>query len=338
MSEPDLPEINDRWILELRGHKNLVDPFRPGAFLAEEELTPEGRIEKVNTIFLTNMECRFTCLMCDLWKNTTDRITPPGAIPEQIEWALEQMPTASHIKLYNSANFFDSRSIPPADYHRIAELVESYETVIVENHPNLTGERVLQFARMIKPGLQVAMGLESVHPGGLKQLNKKMTPGDFRKAVWFLKENGIDSRAFIMLRPPFLNEQEGIYWAIETIKYALDSGTNCCTVIPARAGNGAMDCLQSEGLFHPPEIASLESVQESGIGLGKGLIFADTWDLHLFSHCDHCFEVRKDRIDYMNLTQKIPPPVSCNCSPGNSPSGVQLSLRNEYGTRYHKTT
>jgi radical SAM enzyme (TIGR01210 family) len=314
MSEKGFPEINDRWILELRGNKKQVDPYRPSAFLTEQEPTPEGRLEKVNTIFLTNMECRFKCLMCDLWKNTTDRRTPAGAIPEQIEWALEQMPSASYIKLYNGANFFDPRSIPLADYERIAELVGSYETVIVENHPNLTGELVLQFARMIKPRLQVAMGLESIHPGGLEQLNKKMIPDDYRRAAGFLKENGIDSRAFIMLRPPFLNEQEGIHWAIETMKFAFDSGTSCCTIIPTRSGNGAMDRLQSEGHFHPPEIASLESVQETGIGLGKGLVFADTWDLQMFSLCDHCFEIRRNRIDHMNQTQEIPPPVSCNCS------------------------
>jgi uncharacterized Fe-S cluster-containing MiaB family protein len=118
-----------------------------------------------------------------------------------------------------------------------------------------------------------------------------------------------------MLRPPFLNEQEGIHWAIETIKFAFNSETSCCTIIPTRAGNGAMDRLQSEGHFHPPGIASLESVQEAGIGLGKGLVFADTWDLQIFSHCNHCFEERKNRINHMNLTQEIPPPVRCNCSP-----------------------
>lgn len=330
MSEQDRPEINDRWILELRGNKKLVDPFRPGAFFTEEEPTPEGRPEKVNTILLTNMECRFKCLMCDLWKKTTDSRTPAGAIPKQIEWALEQMPPAHSIKLYNSSSFFDPRSIPVADYERIAELVESYKTVIVENHPNLTGERVLLFARMIKPRLQVAMGLESIHPGGLKQLNKRMTPGDFRRAAGFLKKNGIDSRAFIMLRPPFLNEQEGIHWAIETMKFAFDSETNCCTIIPTRAGNGAMDRLQSEGHFHPPEIASLESVQEAGIGLGKGLVFADTWDLQRFSHCEHCFEVRKNRIDHMNLTQEIPPPVGCNCSPGKLSGSFAIFIPSKY--------
>lgn len=313
MSKPAPPEINDQWIRELRGAKNQLDPYRPYAFMAEEEISSKGLVEKVNTIFLTNMECRFTCLMCDLWKNTTDRSTPPGAIPEQIQWALKQLPPAQHIKLYNGANFFDPRSIPLADYEKIAALVESYESVIVENHPNLSGERVLQFARMIKPKLQVAMGLESIHPGGLEQLNKKMVPEDFRRAAGFLKDKGIESRAFIILRPPFLSEKEGRHWALETIKYAFDSGTEACTVIPTRAGNGAMDQLKEKGHFHPPKIESLEKVQEEGIRLGKGRVFADTWDLQLFSGCEHCFEARKERLEKMNMSQEIPAPINCNC-------------------------
>ncbi len=114
-----------------------------------------------------------------------------------------------------------------------------------------------------------------------------------------------------------MSESEGVYWAKRSLDFAFQSGIECCIVIPVRPGNGAMDRLQKEGHFHPPEIASLESVQEAGIGLGKGLIFADTWDLQMFSQCDHCFEARKNRIDHMNLTQEIPPPVSCNCSPGS---------------------
>ncbi len=130
----------------------------------------------------------------------------------------------SIIKLYNGANFFDPRSLPLSDYKKIASLVEPFESVIVENHPNLSGERILEFSSMIKPTLEVAMGLESIHPGGLEQLNKKMIPEDFRRAAGFLKEKGIESRAFVLLRPPFLSENEGIYWALETIKYAFDSG------------------------------------------------------------------------------------------------------------------
>ncbi|MEN8229112.1 MAG: radical SAM protein [Bacteroidota bacterium] len=310
--QQDLP-INDHWIRGFRGKKNRVDPFRPYHFLVEKERTLSGTIEDVITIFLTNRECRFTCLMCDLWKNTTHRPVPPGAIPAQIEWALEQLPAARHIKLYNSGNFFDPGAIPPADYPGIAALVKSFDTVIVENHPLLTGERCLEFSRMIRPQLQVAMGLETIHPEVLQKLNKKMKPEEFQRSVSFLKENGISSRAFILLRPPFLTEEEGIHWAKKSLMYAFESGTDSCTVIPTRAGNGAMEHLQQNGLFAPPQLQSLEELHAYGIGLHAGPVFADTWNLEQFSRCDLCFDQKRHRIEQMNLLQGILPPVTCSC-------------------------
>jgi radical SAM enzyme (TIGR01210 family) len=317
MNNPEQLHADDHWIRNQRGPKNQIDPYRPYHLLLEKERSLTGEIEDVITIFLTNKECRFTCLMCDLWKNTTERPVPSGAIPQQIEWALEQLPPAKQIKLYNSANFFDPGAIPTSDYKRIAELVEPFETVIVENHPNLTGERCLQFARMLRPRLQMALGLETTHPEVLQKLNKKMKPEDFRRSVNFLKGHGISVRAFILLKPPFLSEDEGIQWAKESLIYAFDSGTDCCIVIPTRAGNGAMDQLQQDGYFSPPRLQSLEEVLDFGINLKAGQVFADTWDLKQFSNCEQCFEKRKSRIEQMNLQQQYLPPVSCSCDPGS---------------------
>ena len=140
-----------------------------------------------------------------------------------------------------------------------------------------------------------------------------MKPEDFRRSVQFLNDHGISSRAFILLRPPFLSEEEGIHWAKKSLVYAFESGTDYCIVIPTREGNGAMEHLQQNGLFSPPHLQSLEEVQSYGIGLGTGMVFADTWDLEKFSSCDLCFEKRKHRIEQMNLRQRSIPPVTCSC-------------------------
>jgi len=137
---------------------------------------------------------------------------------------------------------------------------------------------------------------------------------DFRNAVVFLVRNNIPTRAFILLKPPFLSEDEGIIWAERSIEYAFDSGTECCSVIPVRPGNGAMDILQSQGLFSPPLLKSLEKVLEFGIRTGKGRVFADLWDLETFSSCEKCFKKRRDRLGYMNLNQNIPPEIKCSCN------------------------
>jgi len=221
MSEnPDL-EINDQWIVSSRGKKNPVDHGKPYAWLVEKERTVSGNIEDIAIIFLTNRECTFHCLMCDLWKNTTANSVPAGAIPDQIEWALGQLPAVKHLKLYNSGSFFDTGAIPAKDYKRIAAIVKHFETVIVECHPKLITEKCIAFRDMLKPELQVAMGLETANPEILQKLNKRMTIADFANSVIYLKKHGILSRAFVLLKPPFLSESDGIFWAERSIDFTL---------------------------------------------------------------------------------------------------------------------
>ncbi len=252
--------------------------------------------------------------MCDLWKNTTVESVPAGAIPRQIEWALEQMPKVKQIKLYNSGSFFDEKAIPVSDYKDIASLVSGFETVVVEAHPKLIGNRCLEFRDMLKAELEVAIGLETVHPEVLRKLNKQMDVDDFTQAVNYLNQNQIRSRAFILLRPPFMNEEEGVYWAKKSLDLAFQAGVDCCTIIPVRAGNGAMDILMKNGEFEKPALSSLEEVIDYGISLGVGRVFADTWDLELFSDCRICFKKRSERLTKINLSQSIVSKVTCTCS------------------------
>ena len=314
MNENHKAVIDTKWIVSQRGMRNDVDPGRPYAFMLEKERTASGRIDDTVIIFLTNKECSFTCLMCDLWKNTTEVSGLEGSIPDQIEWALAQLPPAKQVKLYNSGSFFDEKAIPEKDYKRIASLLESFETVIVEAHPRLINEKVLRFRDLLKPELEVAIGLETAHPEVLAKLNKQMTLEDFSKGVQFLSVNEIRSRAFVLLRPPFMSESEGVFWAKKSFDFAFQTGIECCTVIPVRPGNGAMDLLMQNGDFRMPTIHSLEEVQEYGVSLSKGRVFADTWDLEMFSACDDCLDQRTERLTQMNLEQRIIPKVKCKCS------------------------
>lgn len=313
MQLPNL-HIANQWILSHRGQKNEVDVHQPYAFIVEKERTAHGEIEDVTTIFLTNRECPFRCLMCDLWKNTTDETVPVGVIPKQIEYALERLPSTRHIKLYNSGNFFDKKAIPLQDYDAIINLLQEFDTVLVENHPKLIDQNVIKFRDKLKVDLQVAIGLETVHPEVLPKLNKRMTLVDFRNSVRFLKNHDILSRAFILLRPPFLDEEEGIIWAKRSIDFAFDSGVECCVVIPTRSGNGALNRLENQGYFHSPDVQSLEEVLNYGIYLNKGRVFADLWDLDQFAHCDQCLDTRKERMNQMNLRQMVLPKVECSCT------------------------
>ncbi|MGE5193598.1 MAG: radical SAM protein [Deltaproteobacteria bacterium] len=330
---PAGPEIDDRLILDSRGPKCPVDPDVPYAFLVEPEPAAQGGVEDVATIFLTNRECPFRCLFCDLWKNTTDQRVAAGAIPRQIDYALTRIPAARHVKLYNSGNFFDRQAIPPEDYPAIARRVANFRTVIVENHPKLCGEACVAFRDLLgvakrnvpaedpqqargadPPQLEVAMGLETVHPEILPRLNKQMTLEDFRQAAAFLTAHAIAVRAFILLKPPFMVASECVEWALRSIEFAFACGVRVCSVIPTRSGNGIMDRLERDGRFAPPRLSSLEETLERGLALRRGRVLVDLWDVERYSSCPDCGRARSARLRQMNLFQEVFPAIECSCT------------------------
>jgi len=193
-------------------------------------------------------------------------------------------------------------------------LIEGFETLLVESHPAFINETSIYFRDLIKPELQVAIGLETIHPEVLTKLNKGMKLEDFEHSVKLLTSYKIKTRAFILLRPPFLSEAEGVLWAKKSMEYAFNAGITTCTIIPVRTGNGALDALALDHFFEQPDINSLEEVIEYGIGLNAGLVFADLWNIENFSSCNKCLEKRKERLNRMNLYQKIIPRIPCSCS------------------------
>lgn len=307
-------EITNDAVKAYRPEKAGMDPYRPYLWLHEEEVQADGRLKDVNTIFLTNRECSFKCTMCDLWRHTLDESTPKGAIPEQIRFALGRLPAAEIVKLYNSGNFFDGKAIPRDDYRAIAGMLSEYSHVIVENHPKLIGSFIPEFRDMLNGSFEVAMGLESIHPVVMPRLNKQITRDNYRRASEFLVENGMDVRAFVLLNPPFLtDEQENIEWCLKTVKFAFDCGATACTIIPTRDGNGIMEKLHEDGEYVPPTLQAMEEVFDRALALNRGRVFVDLWDLEKFSDCDTCFEARKERLQKLNLTQKIYPSLECAC-------------------------
>lgn len=305
-------------IINQRPPKNALNPLRPYNWLHEEEPRADGTLCKVNTLFLANKECSFKCVMCDLWKDTLDEPTPAGAIPEQIRFGLDRLPPADMIKLYNNGNFFDKKAIPIEDHPEIARLLESYDTVLLENHPKLCGPAVLEFRHLMDSDLEIAMGLESIHPDVLPKLNKQITTEGFERAAVFLKSNDIQTRAFILLNPPFLTDpRENIEWALKTVEFAFDCGIDTCSIIPTRPGNGIMDQLLADGSFVPPTLRALEETFDRALKLNRGRIFADTWDLEKFSNCGSCLPARKTRLNKMNLMQKVLTRVECEAGCGS---------------------
>jgi radical SAM enzyme (TIGR01210 family) len=273
-------------------------------------------LERAVTVFLAGAECPFTCSFCDLWRWTLDGPTPPGALPAQLAGALESLapPVPHRLKLYNASNFFDRRAVPAEDLPRIAELAAPFAAVTVESHANTVGPLTLEFSALLAGRLEVAVGLETVHPVAATQLNKKLDLDRFDRAAAFLAEHDIDLRAFALLGAPYVQAEESIDWTVRTVEYAASRGAGRIAVIPVRGGNGELERLQALGDFVPPTLAQLETVLERCLGLRPAVVSADLWDVERLPACEACRPERVARLKQMNLVGRLEPPPAVLCS------------------------
>jgi hypothetical protein len=297
---------------------------------------PSGALANTLTLLLTSRECPWHCAMCDLWQYTVPEPLPEGAMARQIAEALATArdsepadvdepaarPARRQIKLYNGGSFFDPKAVPPADYPAIARTVAGFDRIIVECHPALVGERAVQFQALLReaaaarsraglPALEVAMGLETVHLEALERLNKRMTLGQFERAAAFLAEHEMALRAFVLVQPPFQPPAEAVAWARRSADFAFRCGAGVVTLIPTRSGNGAMEALRRAGDFTPPTLRTLEAAFEAALENAPARVFADLWNLEAFSRCPACFAARRERLDAMNLSQRVLKSTRC---------------------------
>ena len=316
---PSQPDQRGIWIVDQRSARASLDPFQPYAFLVEEECSAKREVVPVATILLTNRECPWRCVMCDLWRNTLTHSVPIGAIPAQIDYALERLPKATEVKLYNSGSFFDRQAVPQEDHIHIAAQISHFKRVIVECHPALIARSCLSFRDLLAGRLEVAMGLETAHPEVLERLNKHMTLQDFTKAADYLRSNQIDLRVFILVQPPFMKSEESLPWALRSLDFAFECGATAATLIPTRGGNGAMESIALQGNFIPPSLATLETALDYGLTLQKGRVFADLWDLRRNNpRCGQCWLLRLNRIHQINLHQQPLASIACSFCGGLS--------------------
>ena len=316
----------DRFVLDRRGSRPRHDPWHHQGLIVEEERIADGTRARIATVFLTGRECPWRCAMCDLWRYTTLTDTPPGAIPAQIAAAratlLGDGERVSGIKLYNAGNFFDPHAVPLQDYDAIAQALQGFSRVVVESHPALVGWRVNRLlAALTGCGgtagaaieLEVAMGLETAHPAALDRLNKRFTLEHFEQAAQALAERGVALRVFLLISPPFIPADVQDGWLIRSVDAALSCGASVVSLVPTRAGNGAMEALAAGGLFRAPDLDDIERAFALALthARGRSRVFVDLWDIDRFIQCECCRAARRNRLQAMNLEQRVLPSLTC---------------------------
>jgi uncharacterized Fe-S cluster-containing MiaB family protein len=186
--------------------------------------------------------------------------------------------------------------------------------VTVESHANTVGPLTVEFGALLPGRLEVAVGLETIHPVAAAHLNKKLDLERFDRAADFLARHDIDLRAFVLLGAPYVPAEESIEWTVRTVEYAAGHGAGRIAVIPVRGGNGEIERLQALGQFVPPTLAQLEHALEQCRGIRSAVVTADLWDIERLPGCESCRPQRVARIQTMNLSPSPEPPAPISCS------------------------
>lgn len=316
-----------------RGPKAAVDPWRPVDVLVESERAAGGGARRWLAVFLAGAECPFTCVFCDLWRHTLDGPTPAGALPAQLAVALGEAAGGGAgwdgVKLYNASNFFEERAVPEADDQALLAAVTPFARVLVECHPRLVGARALAWAGDLAARgavLEVAMGLETIHPRAMPRLGKALDLPRFERAAASLLAAGAAVRAFVLVGAPWVPAAETVEWTVATARAARAAGAAHVSLIPVRGGNGTMEELAARGEWAPPALSDLEAALDRCLGEAAAsaaeagpevVVTADLWDLDRFASCRACATPRRERLERVNATGEVEAPVMCSiCGTG----------------------
>jgi radical SAM enzyme (TIGR01210 family) len=179
--------------------------------------------------------------------------------------------------VYNAGSFYNDKEMPAEARMHIYESInkrKEIKHVIFESRAEFIRDQDMQYLRKSLPGkrIEIGLGLESSNEF-IRQvcLNKGLDLNRFLDALKVMKRNDICSLAYIVLKPPFLDEKTAIEDTIASINWAFENGVDVVSLEPVSVQHYTLvHLLYNMKLFRPPWIWSVfEVIKNTG---NKGLI------------------------------------------------------------------
>lgn len=249
---------------------------KPVSFWIKEDrlLKTKG---KEFTIILRTKGCSWAlgdcggCSMCGYIQDSTIEKIDQVHIINQFNYALQDKIKEINsdeedyiIKIFNSGSFFDnseiSKEVRENIFKKIAHIPKIKEVVIESRVDYITNEKLKIMKNILKEKyIEVAIGLESVNDYVRNvYINKGLKFNDFLDIVHLCKKNDIGVRAYLLFKPPFLNEQTAIEDCVNSIQKLAELKINTISINPLNIQkNSLVEYLFYQNRYRPPWFYSL---------------------------------------------------------------------------------
>jgi len=252
------------------------------------------------------------CSMCGYARDTLGRSATPAELASQLARALDRYHGEPYVKVYTSGSFLDDREVDPASR---AAFVRAFSgrarRLLFETLPEFAGEATLGPLREAYSGeLEVALGLESTDPVVLARfVHKNAPPTAYLEAADRVRRLGARAKAYLLLKPPYLAEDEAVADVVRSIGEAA-LHFDALSVNPVHIQGGTVvEWLYRRGRYRPPWLWSLVEVLREGArarGASRLVSFPTAGGLPRGPHnCGSCDREVLAAIEQASLDQRF---------------------------------
>jgi archaeosine synthase beta-subunit len=261
------------------------------------------------------------CSMCGYARDTLGRSATPEELGTQLEHALARYRGEPYVKVYTSGSFLDDREVDPTSRARlVAAFSGRARRLLFETLPEFATPSAIEPLRDAFSGeLEIALGLESTDPTVLGRfVHKNAPPSEYLAAGDRVRALGARAKAYLLLKPPYLTEQESVDDVLRSIGDAAPH-FDALSINPVHIQNGTVaEWLYRRGRYRPPWLWSVVDALREGAthrGSARLVSFPTAGGLPRGPHnCGQCDRAVLQAIESASLDQEFGPLGALDCA------------------------
>jgi len=258
------------------------------------------------------------CSMCGYFRDSNQNTTDDD-LRQQLTVALDRYDGQLMVKIFTSGSFFDTQEISATMQQTILNAFFSRaQQVSVETRPEFIGH-IPELHIPTEKRLEIAMGLESSNDRVLEHaITKGFTYTQWRVGAELVAEAGHLLKVYLLIKPPFMTEDEAIKDAIFSARQVADIANTISFNPVAIHGYTLVDYLWHRGLYRPPWLWSVIEVLTRSANQVENIIKCDVvagGTKRGAHNCENCDAVTLDAIQAFSLNgdATILDALQCDC-------------------------